>query len=122
MISLIVLQLDLIVLRCLHPWGDTEEDFFGVAFSIEGEEAGEDFVAEVGGPEQAALVSVVVLVGLVEEDRLGARSEVAPAVSFEDDAVHRGVQIAQALNILGGLASVMEAIVGLGHALVADNH
>ena len=87
-----------------HPRRDAEADFFGVAFGVEGEEAGEDFVAEVGGPEQAALVGVVVLVGLVEEDRLGACGEVVPAVGFEHGAVHGGVQLAQALDVLGGLA------------------
>ena len=38
------------------PGRDAAADFVGVAFGVEGEEAGEDFVAEVGGPEQAALV------------------------------------------------------------------
>ena len=28
-----------------HPRRDAEADFFGVAFGVEGEEAGEDFVA-----------------------------------------------------------------------------
>ena len=65
------------------PGRDAAADFVGVAFGVEGEEAGEDFVAEVGGPEQAALVGVVVLVGLVEEDRRGARGKVAPAIGFQ---------------------------------------
>ena len=78
---------------------DAEADFFGVAFGVEGEEAGEDFVAEVGGPEQAALIGVVVLVGLVEEDRRGARGEVVPAIGFEHGAVHGGVQLAQLCDL-----------------------
>src|SRR5258708_5218934 len=75
--GLVITQL-LILVRplALHPRRDAEADFFGVALGIEGEEAGEDFVAEVGGPEQAALIGVVVLVGLVEEDRGGARCQV----------------------------------------------
>lgn len=114
----IVLVADL----ALHPRGDAEADFFGVALGVEREEAGEDLVAEVGGPEQAALISVVVLVALVEEDGLRARGEVVPAVRFEHGSVHVGVQLAQALDVLGGFASVVEAIVGFGHALVAGDH
>ena len=65
---------------------------------------------------------MVVLVGLVEEDRRGARGEVVPAIGFEHGAVHGGVQLAQALDVLGGLGRIVEAIVGLGHALVAGDH
>jgi hypothetical protein len=54
----------------------------------------------VGGPEQAALVGVVVLAVLVEEARLGARREVVPAIGFEHGAVHGGVQLAQALDVV----------------------
>jgi hypothetical protein len=44
-----------------------------MAFSVEREETGEDFIAKLGRPEQAALVGVVALVSLVEEGRRGAR-------------------------------------------------
>jgi len=93
-----------------------------VALGVQRKEAGEDFVAEVGGPEQAALIGVVVLVGLVEEDRIGALRQVVPAVGAEHSAVHGGVQVAQPLDVLGSLAAVVEAIVGLGHALVPGDH
>ena len=56
---------------------------------------------------------MVVLVGLVEEDRLCVRGEVAPAIGFEHSAVHGGVQPAQALDVLGGLGRIVKAIVGL---------
>jgi hypothetical protein len=69
-----------------------------MAFGIEREETGEDFVAEVGGPEQAALVSVIVLVGFVQEDRRCAHGEDVPAIGFEHGAVYRGMQLAQALD------------------------
>ena len=62
--------------------GDSRRPFSGRAFGVEGEEAGEDFVAEGGGPEEAALIGVVVLVGLVEEDGLGAFGEVVPAAEL----------------------------------------
>ena len=55
-----------------------------MALGVERERAGQDFVAEVGGPEQAALI--VVFVGLVEKDGRGARREVVPAISFERGA------------------------------------
>ena len=45
-----------------------------------------------------------------------------PAVGFEHGAVHLSVQFAQALDIFGGLAAIVEAIVGLCHALVAGDH
>jgi hypothetical protein len=47
----------------LHPGRNAEADFFGVTFSIKGEEARQDFIAEVGPPEQAA--------GVVPEDYPG---------------------------------------------------
>ena len=54
-LNLVQVVVGIRVALALHPGGDAEADFFGVAFGVEGEEAGEDFVAEVGGPEQAAL-------------------------------------------------------------------
>lgn len=65
---------------------------------------------------------MVVLVGLIEEDRLGACGEVVPAICFEYGAVHGDVQLAQPLDILGGLDRIVEAIVSLGHTLVAGDH
>src|SRR5579864_4999440 len=62
---------------------NAEANFFAVPFGVEGEQAGKDFVAEVRGPEQAALISVVVLIGRVEEDGLGARRKIVPAIGFE---------------------------------------
>jgi hypothetical protein len=93
-----------------------------VAGGVGGEEAGEELVAEVGGPEEATLVGVVVLVGLVEEDGGGLVGKVVPAVGGGDGAVHGGVQLPQADDIRGGLAAVVEAVVGLGHPLVTGDH
>ncbi len=83
---------------------DAKADFFGVALGVEGEKAGEDFIAKVGRPEQAALVGVVVLVRFVEEDWLGARGEVMPAVSFENRAVYGVVQVAKAQDAVKRLS------------------
>jgi hypothetical protein len=44
------------------------------------------------------------------------------AIGFEHGAVHGGVQLAQALYVIVGLVRSVEAIVGLGHALVAGDH
>ena len=38
-----------------------------MALGVKGEEAAKDLVAEVGGPEQAALIGVVVFVRVLEE-------------------------------------------------------
>jgi hypothetical protein len=67
----------------LHPRGDAEADFLGVALGVEGEKAGEHFIAKVGRLEQAGLIGGVVLVAFVEEDGRGARGKVAPAIGFE---------------------------------------
>ena len=76
------------------------------AFGVEGEEPREHFVPEVGRPEQAALV-VVVLSSLVSSMKIGrgARGEVVPAIGFEHGAVHGGVELAQALDVGGVLAA-----------------
>jgi hypothetical protein len=55
-----------------------------VALGIEGEEAREDLVAEVGRPEEAALIGMVILVGLVEEDGFGARARCARPLGPRD--------------------------------------
>ena len=54
-----------------------------MAFGVEGEEAGKDFVAEVGRPEQTILIGMVVLVALIEENRLRAVGEIVPAIPQE---------------------------------------
>jgi hypothetical protein len=43
---------------------DSASDFLGVALGVEREQTGEDFVTEVGRPEQVALIGVVVLVSV----------------------------------------------------------
>ncbi len=93
-----------------------------MALGIEGKDASQDFVAEVRGPEQAALISVVVFLGLIEKDRRRAFGEVGPAVGVEHGSVHVGVEVAQMLDVRGGLGAVVEAIVSLGHAFVAGDH
>ena len=42
--------------------------------------------------------------------RRGARGEVAPAIRFEHGKVHAGVELAQALDVRGGSARIVEAI------------
>jgi hypothetical protein len=42
----------------VHSERDAEADLIGVPFGVEAEEAGEDFVAEGGGPGQAAMSAV----------------------------------------------------------------
>ena len=106
----------------LHPRIDAEAGFFGVAFGVEGEKASQDFVAEGGGPEQPALVGVIVLVGLVEEDRLGALGQIVPAVGTERGTVHLGVQLAQADDVVAAFIGIVEAIVSFGQPLIACGH
>jgi hypothetical protein len=65
---------------------------------------------------------LVALIGLVEENRLGADGEAVPALSLEHRAVHGGMQFAQALDVIRGLGRIVKAVVGLGHALVASDH
>ena len=103
----------MVTIVTLHPRRDAEADFLGVALGVQRKQAGEDLIAELGRPEQAALVGVVVLVGLVEEDRGGAHGEFAPAISFEHGAVRGDVQLTHSLDVLGGLGLIVEAIVGL---------
>src|SRR5260370_39828814 len=88
--------------RCsLDSGRNAEAAFFGVTLGVEARRWAEDFVTEVGGPEQAALVGVVVPVGLVEDDRLGAPRGRASHRLRARRSPHGGVQLAQALDILG---------------------
>src|SRR5260370_29389113 len=88
--------------RCsLDSGRNAEAAFFGVTLGVEARRWAEDFVTEVGGPEQAALVGVVVPVGLVEDDRLGAPRGCASHRLRARRSPHGVVQIAQALVILG---------------------
>jgi hypothetical protein len=68
-----------------HARGGAEADFFSVAFGIEGEEAGEDFVADVVGPAVAPGLflfalppasGLVVFVFLVVEEELAVGGDV----------------------------------------------
>ena len=63
-----------------------------------------------------------VFVDLVVEDELAGGRDVGPAVGVEDGAVHGGVEVAQLLGGGAGFASVVEAVVGFGHALVVLDH
>ena len=97
---------------------------------VEGEEAGEDFVAGLVGPAETVglflfallaggLVFVVFLV--VEEEFAGGR-DVGPPVGVEHGAVHRGVQAAEFSNVGRPLLGVVDTVVGLRQALVVPDH
>jgi hypothetical protein len=94
-----------------RPRRDAEANFFGVAGGVEGEEAGEDFLAEIGGPEQATLVGLVVLALLVEEARLGALREIMPAIGFEHGVVQGGVQLTYFHDLCTVLARIVELVI-----------
>src|SRR5579863_933047 len=75
--------------------GNTGQPFLFGAFFVEGEEAGEDFVAEVVGPavapgffagaSAASGFFVLVVIFVVEQEFAGGGlGEVVPAVGFED--------------------------------------
>ena len=103
--------------------------FFG-AGAVEFEQAGEDFVADFVGPAiapgllaVAAAGILLVLLVLVIEDEIAGRLQVGPAVGVEDGAVHLGVQLAELDEFRDqSLVGVVEAVVGLGQALVVPNH
>ena len=55
---------------------------------------------------------------LVVEQELAVGRDVSPAVGVEDGPVHRGVQLAELCDVRVALVGVVEAVVGLGQALV----
>src|SRR5205823_287712 len=79
-------------------------------------------VTLIGRPEVAALIGVIVLGLLGEEDGAQFVSEVVPAIGTEHGTIHLVVQIAQGLNGISAVVRIMETIVCLGHALARRNH
>ena len=49
-------------------------------------------------------------------------ARIVPAVGFEDGLVHRGVQLAEFEDVGRAFVGVVEAVVGLGQALVVSDH
>ena len=89
-------------------------DLLGVPLVVELQQAGEDFAAgRLADREPGALL------GLVEAV---AEVEVVPAVGGGDGFVHLDVEVAELLDVGGGFVGVVEAIVGLGQALLAGEH
>ena len=54
--------------------------------------------------------------------RSDALGEVGPAVGVEHGAVHGGVQLAELQDVGVALVGIVEAVVGLGQALVVADH
>ena len=95
------------------------------AFGVQGEEAGEDFVAGGVGPAVALgllAVAPFFLVDRVVEEEFAVGGDVAPAVGGEDGAVHGGVQGAELGDVRIGFVGIVEAVVGSGHAFVVSDH
>ena len=64
-------------------------------------------------------------VEVVEGEAAGegfALGDVLPAVCGEDGAVHLAVEVAEVVDIGGGLGGVVEAVVGVGEALIVADH
>ena len=86
----------------------------GVPLVVELQQPGEDFAAgRLADREPGALL------GLVEAV---AQVEVGPAVGGGDGPVHLDVEVAELLDVGGGFVGVVEAVVGLGQALLAGGH
>ena len=85
-------------------------DLLGVPLVVELQEAGEDFTAGRFADREADA-----LLGLVEAV---AEVEVGPAVGGGDGLVHLDVEVTELLDVGGGFVGVVEAVVGLGQALV----
>ena len=95
------------------------------ALGVEFEEARQHLVADLVRPAvtpRLLLVAPLLLVDLVVEEELAVRRDVAPAVGVEHRAVHGGVQLAELHDVRVALVGIMEAIVGLGQALVVADH
>lgn len=93
-------------------------DLLGVALVVEAEQAVEDFAA--GGFAEGvaeALFGVVEAVAEVE-----GTGGAVPAVGGGDGLVHLDVEGAQFGDVGAGLGRVVEAVVGLGQALLAGLH
>ena len=86
-------------------------DLLGVPLVVELQEAGEDFSAGGLADREADA-----LLGLVEAV---AEVEVGPAVGGGDGVVHLDVEVTELLDVGGRFVGVVEAVVGLGQALLA---
>ena len=105
--------------------GGAGAGFGGGAVGVEGEEAGEHFVADFVGPTPAVGLLLAAPGGFVDrvvEEQAAGGGNVAPAVGVEHGAVHGGVQLAQFGDARVGLVEVVKAVVGAGHAFVVVHH
>ncbi len=100
--------------RVLVGWGggrgEAERGFLGSAGDVEGEQKGEDLVAEGRGPEQAFLVAMVQLGVLAEEHGRGPLGEVIPAIGAQDGEIELVVELAQALDVRRAVSRVVERL------------
>ena len=110
-------------------------------FFIAGTGAAADEVVEAGGfggggKEEIAGVDALLGVGgkvvgfyveVVEGEAAGGSAtltprNVVPAVGGEDGAVHLAVEVAKVVDVGVGFGGVVEAVVGVGEALVVADH
>src|SRR5262249_21362572 len=115
-------------LRLLVGGGAAEALLLGPLL-VQGEQAGQDLVAEVVGPAVAvrlllrlAASLIFLLLFYIIEEEITGRLQVGPAIGVEDGPVHRGVQLAQAGDAGRALVGIVEAVVGLRQALVVPLH
>jgi len=89
-------------------------DFLVVALVVEVQEAGEDFpTGRLADRESGALLGLVEAVTEVE---------IGPTVGGGNGLVHLDVEATEFLDIGRRLVGVVEAVVGLGQALLAGKH
>ena len=81
----------------------------------EEEIAGVDAVLGCGGEVVGFYVEVV-------EGEAAGGGDVVPAVGGEDGAVHLAVEVAEVVDVGVGFGGVVEAVVGVGEALVVADH
>ena len=109
------------LLAALLRRGGAGAGLFLRALGVELEQPRQHLVADLVGPAVAVgllLVAPLLLVDLVVEEELAVGRDVAPAVGVEDGAVHGGVQLAELHDLRVALVGIVEAVVGLGQALV----
>ena len=94
----------------MEPLGN----LLGVPLVVELQEPGEDFTASRFADREPGA-----LLGLVEAV---AEVEVGPAVGGSDGVVHLDVEVTELLDVGRGLFGIVEAVVGLGQALLTGEH
>ena len=104
------------------------QDLFLIPLLIQDQQPSQHVVAYLVRPAvpEALLLRagfLIVLVFIVElGEEVADGLEVGPAISIEHGAVHGIVQAAQFDDVIGHLAGVVEAVVGLRQAFVVPDH